>query len=57
MKSISASIVVLSGSVMISVGALVPHSDTRLFVMFVGSVVGLAGLYGWFVATSNLENK
>ena len=57
MKSISASIIVLSGSVMICVGALVPHSDTRLFVMFVGSAVGLAGLWGWFAAASNPESK
>lgn len=47
MKSISASIVVFSGSVCFSVGGLATHADTGNFVMFVGGAVGLAGLYGW----------
>jgi hypothetical protein len=47
MKSISASIIVLSGAGLIVGGAFVPHSQTGVFVMFVGCVLGLAGLVGW----------
>jgi len=47
MKLIASSIVVLAGAVLVAGGAQVPHSDTRLFVMVVGCVVGLVGLTRW----------
>ena len=49
MKPISASIVILSASVLIVGGARIQHDGTQLFVMIVGCGVGLAGLWGWFV--------
>lgn len=48
MKAISASIVVLSGAVLLLGGSQFLHSDTQLFVQFVGCLVGAAGLWGWF---------
>ena len=50
MKSISASIVVLSAAVLIVGGAQIQHDGTQLFVMTVGCGVGLVGLSGWFVS-------
>ena len=47
MKSVSASIIVLAGAVLLTGGSHIPHSDTKLFVQIVGSVVGLMGLGGW----------
>ena len=49
MKSISASIIVLAGAAMLLGGAYVRHSDTGMFVMAAGCIVGLAGLVGWFM--------
>ncbi len=48
MKAISASIIVLAAAVVLTGGAHVPHNDTKAFVMFVGCVVGLVGLWGWY---------
>jgi hypothetical protein len=48
MKSISASIIVLSGAGLIVGGAFVRHSQMGSFVVFAGCVLGLAGLVGWF---------
>jgi len=48
MKSISASIIVVAGTVLILGGSYIPHSDTKLFVQIVGCVVGAVGLWGWF---------
>lgn len=50
MKSISAAIVVLSGSVVLSVGANVPHGDTQAFTMLAGGGLILIGLFGWWQA-------
>lgn len=49
MKSISASIIVLAAAIMIVGGAFVSHGDTGLYVMFAGTVAGLARLVGWFL--------
>jgi len=48
MKSISASIIVLSAAILILGGACIQHDGTQLFVMVVGCGVGLAGLGGWW---------
>ena len=48
MKSISASIIVLSGSGLVAVGPFVRHGDTSTFVMLVGRALALAGLVGWY---------
>jgi hypothetical protein len=50
MKSISSSIIILTGAILIVSAAYNPHDDTGLFVMFVGCGVGLAGFWGWFVS-------
>jgi hypothetical protein len=50
MKSISASIIVVAGSVLILGGSSIPHSDTRLFVQIVGCGVCAVGLWGWFLS-------
>jgi Na+/melibiose symporter-like transporter len=50
MKSISASIVVLSGALLLVGGSFVPHDQTQVFVQFVGCVVGLIGLVAWWLA-------
>jgi len=49
-KSISASIVVLAGAVLILGGCFVRHVDTQLFVQVVGCAVGALGLWNWFVS-------
>lgn len=50
MKSISASIVVLSGAILLAAGSFVPHGDTQLTLQLVGSAVGLLGLWAWFMS-------
>jgi hypothetical protein len=50
MKSISASIIVVAGSVLIVGGSHVAHSDTATFVQIVGCGVGAVGLLAWFVS-------
>ena len=57
MKSISASIIVLAGAGLVVGGAYVRHSDTSTFVMFVGCVLALAGLVGWFRAFRDIEKS
>lgn len=47
MKSISAAIVILAGTLCFAAGAFVKHGDTSTFVMLVGGVVALIGLWGW----------
>jgi len=51
MKQISASIIVLSGTILVASGAHVAHNDTQAFVMILGCVVGLIGLSAWFTAS------
>ena len=50
MKAISASIVVLAATVLITGGSHIQHSDTKMFVLVVGCVTGLMGLGGWLVS-------
>ena len=54
MKLISASIIVLTGTILILGGAYIQHDGTQLFVMATGCGVGAIGLWGWF---SNLKEK
>ena len=55
MKSLSASIIVLSGAGLLLGGAFVGHPDTSMFVMFAGCVLGLVGLVGWFIMIRDSE--
>lgn len=48
MRSISASIIVLAGTLCFAIGALIRHGDTQLFVCTVGLIIAGAGLFGWF---------
>ena len=48
MKSISASIVVLSGMLCLALGAMIPHNDTQRFICGVGLIVAGFGLVVWF---------
>jgi hypothetical protein len=50
MKLVGASIMTLAAALLIVGGAHAPHWDTGLFVMIIGSIVGLIGLAGWFAA-------
>ena len=50
MKSISASIIVLSAAILIAGGSHIQNYDTREFFQVVGCGVGLIGLGGWFVS-------
>lgn len=50
MKVISASIVILAASILLTGGSHIRHSDTALFVQVVGCGVGIVGLWGWFVS-------
>ena len=47
MKSISASIVVLAGAMVFASGTFEDHSDTQIFVKFVGGLLSFVGLIGW----------
>ena len=47
MKSISASIIVLSGALLLVGGSFVSHNQTQQFVQLVGGAVGLLGLGVW----------
>lgn len=51
MKAISASIIVLIAAALIYCGSCYAQCDaeSRLFVQIAGSIVGLAGLVGWFM--------
>lgn len=48
MTSISCSIIVLSGAIVLAVGSLVPHNDTQLFLQLAGGGVAIIGLWAWF---------
>ncbi len=50
MKSISASIIVLTAAILILGGSNIQHSDTKLFVQVVGCIIGVMGLSGWFIS-------
>lgn len=51
MKSVSAAIIVAVGlQTLITSVLFIKHGDTQVFMCFVGGVVVLAGLAGWFWA-------
>ncbi len=50
MKSISASIIVLAGAILVASGAHVHHSDTQVVVNLIGAALGLIGLGAWIVS-------
>jgi hypothetical protein len=56
MKSISASIVVMAGAVLFSVGQMLNHPDSGLVTCLVGAVVGIMGLVGWYRAMDEKSN-
>lgn len=47
MRTVSASIVVLAGTLVLAGGSLVHHSNTQTTLQMVGSAVGLYGLIVW----------
>ena len=51
-KSLSASIIVLAGAILLLGGSFIQHSDTKLFVQFVGCLIGAIELVGWFLSLS-----
>ncbi len=52
-KHISAAIIVLAGAILLLGGSwLIRHDDTKLFVQFVGCVVGAVGLIGWVFSST-----
>ena len=52
-KHISAAIIVLAGAILVFGGSwLIRHDDTRLFVQFVGCVIGAVGLVGWIFSST-----
>lgn len=55
MKSLSASIVLLSGAVILTGGSFVAHDQTQGFLQLVGAAVGVVGLGGWFVSFKQSE--
>ena len=50
MKAISSSIIVLSGSLMVSVGSMSSWPDTQMMMSLFGGLVVVIGLVGWFSA-------
>ena len=54
MSSVSASIIVLAGAVLLTGGSHVQHGDTQIFLQAVG---GLVGLVGWFIAFKDSLDK
>jgi hypothetical protein len=52
MKELSASIVVLAGSIPFAVGGLISHDQTQTFVLFSGAIVALIGLWRWWICHS-----
>lgn len=52
MKSLSASIVVLSGAIMIAVGSTIDGYSQRSGVLAPGWIVGLIGLIVWLASMS-----
>jgi len=57
MKAISATIVILAASILISVGSLAHESDTRGFLQFVGCSLGLIGLVVWYISFNDKLSK
>lgn len=53
-KTLSASIIVLAGAVLVASGVNPASDDARLFVQVAGGVVGIAGLVTWWRAYSGI---
>ena len=51
MRSISASIVLLSGAILLAAGSFIAHDQTKGLLQFVGGAVGLIGLGAWWFCT------
>jgi len=56
MKSVSSSIVLLSGAIILTGGSFVPHDQTQAFLQIVGAVIGLIGLGAWFTSFKQLKD-
>ena len=55
-KQISAAIIVLAGALLLLGGSwLIRHDDTKLFIQFVGCIVGAVGLVGWIFSSTRSE--
>ena len=50
-KHMSAAIIVLAGALLLLGGAFIAHSDTKVFVQIVGTVLVAFGLVGWFFSS------
>lgn len=55
MKSLSASIVVLAGTIVFTAGAFIRHDQTAVFVMLVGGAISVLGLLGWAYSLKQRE--
>ena len=53
MKSISSSIVVLSGSLMVADGSLSSNRDAQMVVCFFGAIVAVVALAFWLVSSGD----
>lgn len=51
-KHLSAAIIVLAGAMLLLGGSYIAHSDTKLFVQFVGTVICVVGLGGWIFSVA-----
>lgn len=47
MRTVSASIVVLAGALILSIGSMVSHGDTQATLQLIGGAVGGYGLVVW----------
>jgi hypothetical protein len=56
MKSVSASLVLLSGALILTGGSFVAHDQTQGFLQFVGVAIGLVGLAAWFKTFKQLKD-
>lgn len=55
-KHISAAIIVLVGAMLLLGSSwLIRHDDTKLFLQFVGCVIGAVGLIGWIFSSAKSE--
>jgi hypothetical protein len=49
MKSVSAAIIALAGSVIYAGGVTVSHSDTQVATCLIGGMIGIVGLWAWAI--------
>jgi len=57
MKSISASIIVFSGAVLLTASGFVQSADWQGILMFAGCALGLTGLVGWFLTLRDSDDR